>query len=397
MPSALDLVLAPDLDAFVGAARPLLDAPEELDRLVPGLLAETALRHWRESYPKHVPHALLALLGGLEARDLLDGPERTRPVLQALFYVSREKHLPRFDPESVPARGGARELARALADGDFETAYAATRALLAAGAAERVREVLLADATRDGFNLFHRFIYPAKVFRRLRAEPDLPAEALLYPVVHYATTAPRDDHHRRGVEAAGGPGDGDPAARAEAVIAAAADRMPAARDYDWVPLAHVITFAEAARDWWLTGESAERAYGPALAESFFAEVTAETPPPGLAPVPRGNGLAPAEEAAALATAIADRDSAAAGAAAAALATDPDRLPLLGRTILVAGAAIDGGLAFSHDVKVAADAVRLARDGVECARTRVLPRVAEFLAALPPGARLAHALWPPGSG
>ena len=100
MTRATDLILAPDFEAFVGAARPLVDDPDALDAMVPDLLRETALRTYREEYPIHVPHAVFALLGGLDSRDLLGGPERNRPLIQALSYTARER---KFDPWPVEA------------------------------------------------------------------------------------------------------------------------------------------------------------------------------------------------------------------------------------------------------------------------------------------------------
>ena len=118
--TSLDLVLADDRAAFVKAARPLLDDPAALEALVPDLLRETALRHYRERYPKHVPHALLTLLGGLDARDLLDAPDRPLPLVQALSYVCREKHSTPFPIADLPAvsRKLLAALARRLREGD---------------------------------------------------------------------------------------------------------------------------------------------------------------------------------------------------------------------------------------------------------------------------------------
>jgi hypothetical protein len=371
MSEPLSLVLAPDPGAFAAAARPFTGDPAALDALVPDLLRETALRHHREEYPKHVPHALLALLGGLESADLLEGADRVRPILQALSYVSKEKH---FDPLPV--------------------------------AASPVPEQMLADGLADCFNLCHRFIYTAKVMQRLSRTPGLDADALLTPVRHYHTLAPEDG---RFADALAGYGD-------EAHLAAAGEAASKAREggasaitmlddvfaravrrladveglgtVGWVGMAHVATFSEAARWWYLTSEAEERRVAPWVAELFLADSL------------KLHGLGGEETAGPadgdpdrLLAAIRSRDPETARAEAAALAARPADHPALHRALLLGCSEIDGHLAFSHDVKVTAAAVRLHRESREPGIAGCLADVAAFLARLPAGAELADALFP----
>jgi len=376
MSDPLALVLAPDLDAFAAAARPLLSDPAALDAMVPDLLRETALRHHRREYPQHVPHALLALLGGLESADLLGGPERVRPVLQALSYVSMEKHfdpLPVPDPPPDPDR-------------------------------------LLATGAEDCFNLCHRFIYPAKVMQRVERTPGLNVAALLTPVRHYHDLAPRDGRYASVL--AGGEGDGplaaardrvtaaldggaDPAAVIEGVFARAVRRLADVEELGvvgWVTMAHVATFSDAARWWLLTSDAPERRAAPGLAAIFLADAW-EHHGSGAeaAPVPADAAGDPAR----LKDAIGARDPAAARAEAAALAARPDDHAALHRALLLGCSEIDGRFAFSHDVKVTAAAVRLHRATGNPAITACLPDVAAFLAALPEGSELADRLFRAG--
>jgi hypothetical protein len=377
----LDLLLAPDPKAYVRAARPLAGDGEALDALVPGLFREIALRHYRETYPKHVPHGLFALLGALESADLLDGPERTWPVLQALSYSSQER---RFDPWPIgatPPKGDEKDLAAGLGEDDFETAYAAARALIAARRIETARDTILAAAARDGFNVCHRFLYAAKVFRRLQRQPDLDAKAMLFPVLHYATTAPHDFRYEAGLA--------EPATRShEEIAAVAANHLSGTPhdEYDWVPVAHAVTLAETTHWWRSVSDHPATAAAHRLAEQFLPDAIEEgrASPTDPGPVDEGD---PETLLARLAASIDARDEATARAAARGLEARGDLR--LGTTLLTSCARIDGSLAFSHDVKVTAATVRLT--GVP-GPDHVLSDVAAFLARLPVGNGIARALF-----
>jgi hypothetical protein len=377
----LDLLLAPDPEAFLRAARPLAGDGDSLDALVPGLLREIALRHYREAYPKHVPHALFAMLGGLDSADLLDGPERTWPILQALSYANLERRLPPWPIDATAPRGDEQDLADGLRDGDFEAAYAAVLALAAAGRFEAMRDTILADASRDCFNVCHRFLYAAKVFRRLARQPELPAAAMLFPVVHYATTAPRDRRHEDRLD--------QPATRSlMEILATAVNHLSGTPqdEYDWVPVAHAATLADTVTWWRSVSDHPATATAHRLAELFLPDAIEEgrAVPTDPGPVADGDAETLLER---LAASIDARDEATARAAARGLEARGDLR--LGTALLTSCARVDGALAFSHDVKVTAAAVRLV--GVPGPEP-ILSGVAAFLARLPEGNGIARALF-----
>lgn len=375
----LDLLLAPDAKAFSRAATPLVGHPEILDALVPGLLRETALRHYRESYPKHVPHALFALLGGLDSADLLDGPERTWPILQALSYSSRERHAEPWPIQATAPDGDENALAAGLADGDFDTAFGAVQALIEANRIDAARDTILASGAADGFNVCHRFLYAAKVFQRLERQPELDAAALLLPVVHYMTTAPRDDLYVDRLA--------EPATKSrEEIFSIAVNHLAGAKEYDWVPIAHAATLAETSLWWSSVSDHPATANAHRLAELFLPDAIEEGRAVKTDPGPIADG-SPEELLARVANAIEERNETEARASARGLEAIGDLR--LGTTLLTSCARIDGALAFSHDVKVTAAAVRLV--GVP-GPGPVLSGVAAFLARLPAGNELARTLF-----
>jgi hypothetical protein len=380
MSAVLDLILAPDFDAYVAAARPFVRDPDSLDVLVPELLRETALRTWREEYPKHVPHALFALLGGIDSRDTLGGPDRARPVIQALSYTSRERHLDPWPIEATPARGGPEELAAGLEDGDLDTAFSAVRALAAEGRIAEIRDGILSAGSRDEFNVCHRFLYAAKALQRIEREPGVDVAALLFPVVHYHATAPRENGY--------GPLLDEPAERSlEEVFASAVRNLSGCEEYDWVPVAHAATLAETARWWASVSDHPATGMAARLADLFLLDALAE----GGATYP-GRGPARDGSPEDLIAAIGRRKETRARAIARGLEADPANRHALGDALLTACARIDGSLAFSHDVKVAAGTVRFARTSDSPHLDHVLSDVAAFLARLPKGDDLAAALF-----
>lgn len=430
MTESLELILAESPSAFERAARPYLESPEALDALLPGLVRETALRHYRAEYPKHVPHALFALLGGLEAHDLLDGPERTWPVLKALSYAAREKHLDPFPIRDFAPGGGAAELEAGLAGGDFETAWRAVRALLAGGRLDAVREALFASASLDRFNLGHRMIYAAKVLERLLLSPDLDAEALLFPVVHYHCLAPRDESRARFIEeeatlppggekplpgtcaetirrvtCAGDPGatrtavqralgkKGDPGDLLDVVFQLSVCRLGSAGGAEWIPLAHVANYAAAARTWLATGTTEERFRAPYLAALFLADAIAELGPGETQDGPPAWTEDPGELIRELGRSVSQRRPTDARAATLGLLRRREWRPDLERALLLACARIEGRLTFGHDLKVVANAIRIARESRVPSIDSSLAGVASFLARRPPGDEMGRRLFP----
>jgi len=380
MTAALDLLLAPDFDAYVAAARPFVADPDALDALVPELLRETALRTYREEYPKHVPHALFALLGGLDSRDVLGGPDRAKPVLQALSYSSRERHFDPWPVEATPARGGPEELSAGLEEGDFDTAYGAVRALVAQGRIGEVRDGILAAGSRDEFNVCHRFLYAAKVLQRIEREPGVDAATLLFPVVHYHVTAPRENGY--------GPLlDSPPERSLEEVLATAVRNLSGCEEYDWVPVAHAASLPETVLWWASVSDHPATAMAATLADLFLVDALAEgcATPPGRGTV--GSGT-PADVIAAIGARQEDR----ARSIARGLEVDPAGRHALGDALLTACAHIDGPLAFSHDVKVTAATVRLSRTVESEHFAHILSDVAAFLSRLPSGSALSAALF-----
>jgi hypothetical protein len=378
MTLATDLILAPDLEAFVDIARPLVADPDALDALVPDLMRETALRTYRSEYPKHVPHALFSLLGGLDARDLFGGPDRARPVIQALSYTARERKDDPWPIDATEPRGGPDELRAGLREGDFDAAFGAVRALVAAGRIPELRDGILAEAARDDFNVCHRFLYAAKVLNRLEREPGLDLEALLFPVVHYHVTAPRDE---------GWLSDAPPDLSLLEVFASAVWNLSGCVEYDWVPVAHAATLPDTVLWWTSVSRDPATERAARLADSFLPDALAEgsATPPDRGPVGTGS---PAD----VAAAIDARDEAKARAVARGLEADPAARDALGTALLAACARIDGHLAFSHDVKVTAATVRITRTHDSPDLAHVLSDVAAFLARLPEGCALADALF-----
>jgi hypothetical protein len=325
-----------------------------------------------------VPHALFSLLGGLDARDLLGGPDRARPVLQALSYTARERHAEPWPIRETPPEGGPEELRAGLREGDFRVAYGAVRALAAAGRSTAIRDTILAEAARDDFNVCHRFLYAAKVLQRFEREPGLDVEALLFPVVHYHVTAPRDE---------GWANDRRPDRTLSQIFACAVGNLSGCVEYDWVPVAHAATLADTVLWWSAISRDPGVETAPRLADAFLPDALAEgnATPPDRGPVGRGN---PED----VVAAIDARDERRARSVARGLEADRTGRDALGRALITACARIDGHLAFSHDAKVVAAAVRLTRALDSPHLAHVLSDVAAFLARLPEGAELADALF-----